>query len=275
MINDDLLFILLSGGFILLSYYFIVLRKKKERQQEFFEPESKNGLIRNENQDQKLTKAEMIKEARKKKKQEKQEANRLALERRRKLEEAKEKQIEERDRKEREKEMKEEEQQKKEQEEREKKEQEEYEKWKDLIVLEETGNQQDEQLDQENLLQNFIDYIKLRKVVEIEDLSVNFKLARKAVLERINDLENSKLLQGVLDERGKYIYIQNEEIDGIQKIIHKKGRLTRKDLVNEFSKIIRLEPREEDRPKIKEYEQKYSTQIDKELKQIQAESEKK
>jgi len=49
-------------------------------------------------------------------------------------------------------------------------------------------------------------------VIEIEDVAQNFKLTNKSVIQRIKDLENAGHLKGVLDERGKYIYISGEEI---------------------------------------------------------------
>jgi len=57
-----------------------------------------------------------------------------------------------------------------------KKEQDEYDKWKDGFVV---GDQGEEfaDLNNENLINDFINYIKLRKVVSLEDISGEFKLS--------------------------------------------------------------------------------------------------
>jgi hypothetical protein len=57
-----------------------------------------------------------------------------------------------------------------------KKEQDEYDKWKDGFVVGDQGEEFDE-FNSENLINDFINYIKLRKVVALEDLSGEFKIS--------------------------------------------------------------------------------------------------
>lgn len=99
-------------------------------------------------------------------------------------------------------------------------------------------------------------------------MAVNFKLGNKAVIQRIKDLETNGIIQGVLDDRGKYIYITKEEIEGLINCVHHKGKLTRTEMITEFSKVVRLEPRDEDLEAIKKFEGEYSTEIDKEFSQL-------
>ena len=143
---------------------------------------------------------------------------------------------------------------KKEKEEKEKKEQEEYEKWKEFLTLEESGTKMEEEKDEENLLEKFLTYIKLRKTINIEDIAMRFDLSNKACLERINGLIESNMLKGVIDDRGKFLFIENKEIDSLLKSIRKKGHFTRRDLIDTFSDIIRLEPTDQDLKKIENEE---------------------
>lgn len=152
--------------------------------------------------------------------------------------------------KEEEEKKKEEEQQEKEKEEKERQEQEEYDKWKEFLTLEESGTKLEEEKDEDNLLEKFILFIKLRKTVNIEDIAMRFDLTNKACLERINSLVECGLLKGVIDERGKFLHIEDKEIEDLVKCIGKKGHFTRSDLIESFSDIIRLEPSEEDLKKI-------------------------
>ena len=107
--------------------------------------------------------------------------------------------------------------------------------------------------------------------MEIEDLAINFALTNKNVIQRIRDLEASGMLQGVLDDRGKYIYITPEEIEDMLSCIHHKGKLTKGDMITEFSRIVRLEPREEDLEAIKKFEGQYSSEIDTEFSKLVSE----
>ena len=61
-------------------------------------------------------------------------------------------------------------------EEEEKKEQEEYNKWKDLISVDETGDNMEDDAEYANKLQQFIEFIEIRKVVMLEDLAAEFSL---------------------------------------------------------------------------------------------------
>lgn len=55
----------------------------------------------------------------------------------------------------------------------------------------------------QGLLGQFIDYIKSRKTVPLEQLATEFKLRTTDVIDRINGLEAMGRLTGVMDERGK------------------------------------------------------------------------
>ena len=290
MFNEsDFIFLITSLLLVAISYYFMVLRKKDERRKKIIEEHfnnpsemgNTNNRVENENshftggEKKNKTKSDLIKEAKKREKQQRKEARKQEIERLKKLEEDRLQKIELRDEKEKEEELAEEEKEKRIEEEKKKKEEEEYSKWKKFLTLEEEGKEIDNEKDEENLLKNFIDYIKLRKVVEIEDLAINFRLGNKETLERIKDLEKTKLLSGVLDDRGKYIYLNQEELEKIEKLLYTKGRLTRGDMREEFSKIVRLEPREEDLEKIRSYERKYEQEIDNEFEDLKKEGEEK
>ena len=85
---------------------------------------------------------------------------------------------EEEDRKEKEKELEE----KRLKEEQEKREHEEYLKLKEQFSIEEEGQDQEAaSLDAENLLNDFVNYIKKSKIVVLEDLAAEFKLKTQVI----------------------------------------------------------------------------------------------
>lgn len=125
------------------------------------------------------------------------------------------------------------------QEERERREHEEYLKMKAAFEVQEEGFDEEEN-DQDELLQNFIDYIKTNKVVVLEDLAAHFKLKTQAVIDRIKELQKDNRLSGVIDDRGKFIYISEEELQAVVKFIRQRGRVSISELAEHSSNLINL-----------------------------------
>ncbi|CAH1975583.1 unnamed protein product [Acanthoscelides obtectus] len=135
-----------------------------------------------------------------------------------------------------------EEAEKKAKEEQERKEYEEYLKMKEAFSIEEEGYEEGEQEEEQNLLQKFVEYIKNNKVVVIEDLAAHFKLKTQAAIDRIKDLQKDDILTGVIDDRGKFIYVCPEEMEAVAKFIRQRGRVSISELVENSNKLINLMP---------------------------------
>lgn len=218
-------------------------------------PEVENmeeDIDRNNNQqidpNKNYTKKELHKMEKKKQKADQREQMEEYLKQKKLKEIEKEKIYLEKEAKRREDELKEEEMVKKLKEEKEKKEQLEYEKWEKNFTINEEG---EEKVDfNDELINKFIEYITLRKVVSLEDLGAHFKLSPSEAAQKIGDLELSGKLSGIIDDRGKFIYITEKEYANIEKFIATKGRISKTDLVTQCNKLIRFEPTEEDRIRI-------------------------
>ncbi|OWR46603.1 DDRGK domain-containing protein 1 [Danaus plexippus] len=130
---------------------------------------------------------------------------------------------------------------KKAEEERKKREQEEYEAMKAAFSVEGEGFEESE-ADGENLLKEFVDYIKAQKVVLLEDLAGHFKIKTQAAIDRITDLQASGELTGVIDDRGKFIYISQKELEEVAKFIRQRGRVSITDLAESSNDLINLSP---------------------------------
>lgn len=85
-------------------------------------------------------------------------------------------------------------------------------------------------------------------MVQLEDLAQNFKMTTQEAVHRINSLELNKMLTGVIDERGKYIYITQQEFEAVMNYIKIKGRVNKADLLQECNNLIKLDPSESVRP---------------------------
>lgn len=138
---------------------------------------------------------------------------------------------------------------KKQADEKERKEQEEFEKWKDLFTVEAQGEDNGDTIEA-GAVQKFIDHIKLRKVVALEDLAADFKMRTSVAIDRLKELEHQGRITGIFDDRGKFVYITPEEMSEMAKWLKSKGRINRADLVAACNKIVRLNPTDEDKAKL-------------------------
>ncbi|KAM7362035.1 DDRGK domain containing 1 isoform 1-T2 [Cochliomyia hominivorax] len=126
-------------------------------------------------------------------------------------------------------------------EEQERKEHEEYLKMKAAFSVEEEGFEEGEE-EKENLLADFIKYIQDNKVVVLEDLATEFKLKTQQAIERIQELQANGTITGVIDDRGKFIYISEEELKSVAKFIRQRGRVSIAELAESSNNLINLTP---------------------------------
>jgi len=130
----------------------------------------------------------------------------------------------------------------KEEEERQQKEQEEFEKWKDMFSVDESGAQEEGKANEyQDLLGLFIEYMEKHKVTALEDLAAEFLLSATETVERVEILEKLGRVQGVIDDRGKFICITHEEMQQVAEFIKSKGRCNIKDVTEEGNRVIKLD----------------------------------
>ncbi|XP_068668484.1 DDRGK domain-containing protein 1 [Aristolochia californica] len=118
----------------------------------------------------------------------------------------------------------------------------EFEKWKGEFSVDAEGTTESEVQDgSQGLLFDFVEYIKKHKCVPLEDLAAEFKLRTQDCINRINSLESMGRLSGVMDDRGKYIYISNEEMKAVAEYIKRQGRVSIAHLASKSNQFIDLE----------------------------------
>jgi len=122
-----------------------------------------------------------------------------------------------------------------------KKEYEEYLKLKEAFAVEEEGFDVDQSLESENLLQEFVDYVKQMKVVNMDELAAHFHLRTPEVVDRIKSLLADGILTGLVDDRGKFIFITEDELKAVAKFVNQRGCVTVSELAEYSNKLIRLE----------------------------------
>jgi len=116
----------------------------------------------------------------------------------------------------------------------------EYEKMKAEFEIEDEGTDAKTEEEQQNLLTQFIEYIKENKVCYVDALASEFGLRNTDAVERINRLMEQGDLTGVLDDRGKFIYISKDELEKVANWINKKGRVSIDEIRKESNRLIKL-----------------------------------
>ncbi|XP_071725820.1 DDRGK domain-containing protein 1-like [Rutidosis leptorrhynchoides] len=120
----------------------------------------------------------------------------------------------------------------------------EFEKWKGEFSIDAEGTTENEVQDgTQGLLFDFVEYIKKQKCVPLEDLAAEFKLRTQDCINRITSLEDMGRLSGVMDDRGKYIYISHEEMQAVADYIKREGRVSIAHLASQSNQFIDLEPK--------------------------------
>merc|ERR1711997_936868 len=126
-------------------------------------------------------------------------------------------------------------------EEKERQEHEEYLKLKESFMVDEEGFDEDDEEDQENKLEIFIQYVKDTKVVVLEDLAAHFKMKTQDTIDRVTTLIDEGKLTGVIDDRGKFIFISQEELEAVSKFITQRGRVSISELAENSNRLISLQ----------------------------------
>ncbi|KAF0292227.1 DDRGK domain-containing protein 1 [Amphibalanus amphitrite] len=170
-------------------------------------------------------------EAEEREREERRERQELQAEERRRQEEREEEQERARQ-----------EQERLEREERERREHEEYLKMKEAFGVEEEGFDEELEDEKESKLQEFLNYIKRVKVVLLEELAAQFGLKTQDAIDRLQTLMADGTLSGVIDDRGKFIYIPTSELEAVATFIRRRGRVSLADLVENSNSLISLTP---------------------------------
>lgn len=125
--------------------------------------------------------------------------------------------------------------------EEEKKANEEYEEWKGLIDVEKSGSVAETMaVEPQSMLLDFIDHIKEKRVVILEELAAKFGLKTADAVSRVKTLQARGRLTGVMDDRGKFIYISKEEMESLASFINSKGRVSIAELTRKANELIEM-----------------------------------
>ena len=123
-----------------------------------------------------------------------------------------------------------------------KKEQEEYDQWKDMFETADAGSGETEEgTDSYDIFIKFLKYIRAKKVIVLEDLASEFQMSAQETIDRVESLVQLGRLTGVIDDRGKFIYITTQEMINVADFMKQRGRVSMMELAKQSNKLIDLE----------------------------------
>ena len=101
---------------------------------------------------------------------------------------------------------------------------------------------QEEEMAEESggLLAEFVDHIVEKKVVVLEELAAEFGLRTQDAVSRVQALEQMGRITGVMDDRGKFIFISRDEMAEVAAFINRKGRVAIAELARKSSDFVKL-----------------------------------
>ena len=118
---------------------------------------------------------------------------------------------------------------------------EEYGHWKESIGVEESGTTKDSiEREWQSIRVHFIEYIKEKKVVVLEELAAHFGLKTAYAVRRVKTLESEGHITGVFDDRGKFIYVSREEMKQVADFIVTQGRVSIAQLAQKSNELVKI-----------------------------------
>ena len=73
-------------------------------------------------------------------------------------------------------------------------------------------------------------------------MAARFKLKTQEAIDRLNTMLEVGDLTGVIDDRGKFIYISQDELNAVAKFIRQRGRVTISELAESSNVLINMNP---------------------------------
>ena len=118
-------------------------------------------------------------------------------------------------------------------------------KWMHTFTVEAAGEQAESAEQGEAALERMAAYLRRRKTVALEELAAEFGVRTAEAVARVRALEADGRITGVMDDRGKYIYVSREEMAAAAEFIRRRGRVAIAELAASSADFIDLEAKEE------------------------------
>lgn len=102
-----------------------------------------------------------------------------------------------------------------------------------------TENDEEIDFNLEDLINEFIEYVRVKKVIKLDELSMRMRSEKDEVVNKLRELEGHGQTFGFVDRTGKYINLNVKELELLEKLViqGKKKKFKKSEILEEFSKI--------------------------------------
>lgn len=118
---------------------------------------------------------------------------------------------------------------------------EEAEKWLHTFTVEATGEEALSREAGEAQLARMVEYLRARKTAGLEEVAAEFGLRTTEAVAKVQALEAEGRVTGVMDDRGKFIFVSREEMAAVADFIRGRGRIAIAELAAKSATLIDLE----------------------------------
>mmetsp|Transcript_10218 Transcript_10218/g.25671 ORF Transcript_10218/g.25671 Transcript_10218/m.25671 type:complete len:331 (-) Transcript_10218:1057-2049(-) len=119
-------------------------------------------------------------------------------------------------------------------------EQREFEQWQDQIEVEGAGDADAAAQQRTAQLPQLIADVKSQRVVEVNDLAIQYGYSTMEMVEKLRELDESRELSGIIDDRGRFFHITEQDMMAVADFCQRRGRVSLQELVNETNRLIDL-----------------------------------
>ena len=74
----------------------------------------------------------------------------------------------------------------------------------------------------------------------MDELAGHFNMKTQDVITRVQELLEQEQIIGVIDDRGKFIYVTEDELKSVAKFIRQRGRVSITDLAENSNSFVNL-----------------------------------
>ncbi|XP_011500523.1 PREDICTED: DDRGK domain-containing protein 1 [Ceratosolen solmsi marchali] len=117
-----------------------------------------------------------------------------------------------------------------------------YQNLKKAFSVENEGYEEKVDIDSESFQNQIVEYLKYHKVVILEELGQRFGLETMSVIKKVQDMQANGTLSGVIDDRGKFIYVSEKELESVAAFVKQRGRISIFELAECSNELISLGP---------------------------------
>jgi hypothetical protein len=113
-----------------------------------------------------------------------------------------------------------------------------YRQWRGAIRVEGSGEAADAGVRAAALDAAIVQFARLRRVLVLDDVAEDLGVRTSELLERVEGLRAAGSLRGVLDDRGKFVVVSDDDLDRLAAFVRQRGRVSLSELARHSNELI-------------------------------------